>query len=248
MAFVRNKGVQTLKIEVFFNYIFYKSWHMKERGIEIINFYKGRDVSPYLYHFVKGDNPLQVLKQILKDNALKSDKHDFISYTESPLRVMNDILDYFQKFKNKPNCRPMYEKYGIGINKKFMYEKFGARPVIYGPAEDKFHIGKELLWRFELLDFVEWDFSWQREWRTKGNYFELPKDNEDVIIICRCKKETGCLKEQYGHPCISFEYIESNHGSDYVAESYASIQLMSDFEIECLKQECEELKKIYAKG
>ena len=211
--------------------------------IETINFYKGRDVSPYLFHFVKGDNPLWVLEQILKENALKTDKHNFISYTESPLRVMNDILDYFQVFRDKPGCRPIYEKYGIGINKKFMYEKYGARPVIYGPVEDKQLIDEELLWRFELLDFVNWDFSWQREWRTKGNYFELPEDDEDVVIICRHEKEAERLKELYGHPCVSFEYIEDNHASDYIAESYASIQLMSDFEMECLKQECEELRR-----
>ena len=220
---------------------------MIENGSEIINFYKGRDVSPYLFHFVKGDNPLQVLEQIIKDNALKSDKHNFISYTESPLRVMNDILDYFQVFRDKPGCRPMYEKYGIGINKKFMYEKYGARPVIYGPIEDKQFIDETLLWRFELLNFVKWDFSWQRDWRTKGNYFELPEDDEDVIIICRYEKEVERLKEQYGHPCISFEYIEDNHASDYIAEGYASIQLMSDFEIECFREECEELRKKYQK-
>ena len=216
--------------------------------IETINFYKGRDISPYLFHFVKGDNPLFVLEQILKVNALKSDKHNFISYTESPLRVMNDILDYFQEFKDKPGCSPMFEKYGIGINKKLMYEKYGARPVIYGPLEDKGLIGKSLHWRFERLDFLKWDFSWQREWRTCGNYFELPEDNEDVIIICRYEKEAERLKEQFGIPCISFEYIEENQASDYIAESYASIQLMSNFEMECLKQECEELKKLYAKG
>ena len=220
---------------------------MIENGSEIINFYKGRDVSPYLFHFVKGDNPLLVLEQILKDNALKSDKHNFISYTESPLRVMNDILDYFQEFRYKPGCRPMYEKYGIGINKKFMYEKYGARPVIYGPIEDQNLIDETLKWRFELLDFVKWDFSWQREWRTKGNYFELPEDDEDVIIICRYEKEAERLKEQHNHPCISFEYIEDNHASDYIAESYASIQLMSDFEINCLREECEELRNKYQK-
>ena len=212
-------------------------------SIDTVNFFKGRDVSPYLFHFVKGNNPICVLEQILKDNALKSDRHNYISYTESPLRVMNDILDYFQVFRDKPGCRPMYEKYGIGINKKFMYEKYGARPVIYGPVEDKQLIDEELLWRFELLDFVNWDFSWQREWRTKGNYFELPEDDEDVVIICRHEKEAERLKELYGHPCVSFEYIEDNHASDYIAESYASIQLMSDFEMECLKQECEELRR-----
>ncbi len=211
--------------------------------IEAINFYKGRDISPYLFHFVKGENPLFVLEQILKDNALKSNKHNFISFTESPLRVMNDILDYFQEFKGKPNCSPMYEKYGIGLNKKYMYEKFGARPVIYGPPEEKLSIGESLRWRYEDLVILKWDVSWQREWRIKGNYFELPEDDEDVVIICRYERETKRLKELYGHPCISFEYIEDNHASDYIAESYVGLQLMSDFEIECLREECEEIKK-----
>lgn len=216
-------------------------------SIDTINFCKGRDVSPYLFHFVKGANPLQVLEQILKDNALKSDKHNFISYTESPLRVMNDILDYFQIYKDKPGCCPMFEKYGIGLNKMKMYEKSGARPVIYGPLEEKTLIKKSFHWRYECLDFMKWDFSWQREWRTKGNYFELPEDDEDVVIICRYEKESERLKGKYGHPCISFEYIENNHASDYMAESYASIQLMSDFEIECIRQECEELRNKYQK-
>lgn len=215
--------------------------------IETINFYKGRDISPYLFHFVKGKEPLFVLEQILKDNALKSDKHDFISFTESPLRVMNDILDYFQEYKGKPYCSPMYEKYGIGLNKKYMYEKFGARPVIYGPHEEKQYISESLHWRYEDLDFLKWDFSWQREWRIKGNYFELPEDDEDVVIICRYEKETDRLKKLYGHPCISFEYVEDNHASDYIAECYAGLQLMSDFEIECLREECEEIKLEYGK-
>lgn len=209
--------------------------------IETINFYKGRDVSPYLFHFVKGIEPLRILEQILKENALKSIDYQFISYTESPLRVMNDILDYFLTYKDKPRCSPMFEKYGIGINKKKMYEKYGARPVIYGTYEERRLFDKSLHWRFERLDFCEWDFSWQREWRTKGNYFELPEDDEDVVIICKYEKETDRLKKLYGHPCISFEYIENNHASDFDAECNASLQLMSDFEIECYKQEGEEL-------
>ena len=38
---------------------------MIESSSEIMNFYKGRDVSPYLFHFVKGANPFQVLEQML---------------------------------------------------------------------------------------------------------------------------------------------------------------------------------------
>lgn len=217
-------------------------------SIETINFYKGRDVSPYLFHFVKGKAPLQVLYQILKENVLKSDKYPYICFTESPLRVMNDILDYFQTYKDKPRCSPMFEKYGIGLNKKKMYEKYGARPVIYGTYEEKKLFDISLQWRFERLDFCKWDFSWQREWRTNGNFFELPEDDEDVVIICKYEKEAERLKELYGHPCISFEYIDNNHASDYDVECYIGLQLMSDFEIECYKQESEDLLRQNSTG
>ena len=33
-------------------------------SIETINFYKGRDICPYLFYLVIGKNPLCVLKQI----------------------------------------------------------------------------------------------------------------------------------------------------------------------------------------
>ncbi|MCR4834930.1 MAG: hypothetical protein K5899_00875 [Bacteroidaceae bacterium] len=220
---------------------------MNLNSVYKISFYKGRDVSPFLFHFVKGDNPLRVLEQILKDNALKSKKYDFISYTESPLRVMKDVLDYFQTFKGNPGCIPMFEHYGIGLKKDQMFLKYNARPVIYGTEDEKDKFDKSLQWRFEKLDFESRNFSWQREWRTKGNYFELPEDDEDVIIICRYEKEAERLKEQYSHPCISFEYIEDNHASDYIADSYACLQLMSEFEIECFRQEGEEIRQKHQK-
>lgn len=211
--------------------------------IEVVKFYKGRDMSPYLFHFVKGDKPLSVLEQILNDNALKTEKHDFISFTESPLRVMADILDYFQKFKNKPNCRPMYEKYGIGINKKYMYEECGARPVIYGPIEDKQLIDKTLRWRFELLDFVKRDFSWQREWRTKGNYFELPEDDEDVVVICEYEEEISSLRSMTNHPCVSLEWVVNNHATDFDVEGASVCRLLTDWEKITLREEGVKLKK-----
>lgn len=218
---------------------------MKQSSSETINFYKSRDVSPFLFHFVKGKNPMSVLEKILKDNALKSIKHECISYTESPLRVMKNILDYFQTFKDKPGCSPMFEPYGIGLKKKKMFELYGARPVIYRASSDKKELDTSLHWRFELLDFDNWDFSWQREWRTEGKYFDLPEDDEDVIVICKKEDEVEHLKPLTNHPIISLELIENNHMSDYDAESMAYFQLMTEWELEVLKDECEELRKQY---
>ena len=194
---------------------------------QLITFYKGRDMSPFLFHFVKGYNPLLVLRQIIKDNALKSEMHDFICYTESPLRVMKDVLDYFQTFKDKPNCSPMFEPYGIGIKKKMMYEMYNARPVIYGTIADEKLYGKAFPWRFEQLDFEHRNISWQREWRTEGNYFELPEDDEDVLIICRYEKEVESLKSLTSHPCVSLEWVENNHASDFDVEANASFQMLT---------------------
>ncbi|MBQ7422188.1 MAG: hypothetical protein IJV27_08615 [Prevotella sp.] len=219
---------------------------MKTSPSETINIYKGRDITPYLFHFVKGYNPIQVLEQILSDNALKSEKYAFISYTESPLRVMKDVLDYFQTFKGKPNCSPMFEPYGIGLKKEHMFRTYNARPVIYGAIEEKALLAESLQWRFERLDFKERDFSWQREWRTKGNYFELPEDEDDVIVICKSEQDVERLKSKTNHPCISFEYVETNHASDYDVEGNACLQMMTEWEMDSLKAECEELKKKHA--
>lgn len=213
---------------------------MKQNPSETINVYKGRDVSPFLFHFVKGENPMSVLEQILKDNALKTCQYPFVCYTESPLRVMKDVLDYFQTFRS-----PMFAPYGIGLKKEQMFKTYGARPVIYGSSEEKNKLDKSIQWRFEQLDFENWDFSWQREWRTAGNYFELPEDDEDVIVICKQKDEIEHIKTLTDHPVISLEWVEEQHASDYIVDANMSFQLMSDLELELLKEECEELRKKY---
>ena len=221
---------------------------MKENPSDTISFYKGRDVSPYIFHFVKGRNPLSVLKQILNDNALKSSKYNYICYTESPLRVMKEVLDYFQTFKDKPGCSPMFEQYGIGIKKIQMFKSYNARPVIYGNSDEKGKLDESLRWRFEQLDYENWDFSWQREWRTEGKYLELPNDDKDVLVICRKEKEIEGLRMLTDHPIISLEWVENNHASDYTVEANASYQLMTEWELQALQEECEELKKRHLKN
>lgn len=219
---------------------------MKHNPSEKIIIYKNRDVSPYLFHFVKSGEyvqPLDVLKKILKENLLIAKRYDYVSYTESPLRPMLDVLEYFQEFKDKPNCKPMFEPYGIGIPKELMFKEYNARPVWYGTRDDDLLIPESLRWRFETFDMEQCDFSWQREWRTKGKTFELPEDDEDVIVICKYEIEAEALRNESNHPCISLEWVEQNHASDFDVQSYASIQMMSDFEIESLREECEEIRK-----
>lgn len=221
---------------------------MKSNPSELINIYKRRDMSPYLFHFVRRGEyvqPIEVLKKILTENRLIAKHHDFVSYTESPLRPMLDVLEYFQGFKNCPNRKPMFEPYGIGISKELMFKQYGARPVWYGTKDDKNLIPFCLQWRFECLDMEKCDFSWQREWRTEGKTFELPVEDENVLVICKYKSEVEFFKQNFTHPCVSLEWVENNHASDFDVEANAFLQTMSEMEWESLKEECEELRKMY---
>ena len=218
---------------------------MKRNPSETINIYKSRDVSPYLFHFVRRNEfmqPLDILRKILNENQLIAKRYDYVSYTESPLRPMLDVLEYFQEFNDKPNCKPMFEPYGIGIPKEIMFKEYNARPVWYGTKNDELLIPKSSRWRFEVLDMERCDFSWQREWRTKGKTFELPEDDEDVLIICKNETEAEALRNESDHPCISLEWVEQNHASDFDVQGYAYLQTMSNVEIESLKDESERIK------
>ena len=64
---------------------------MIESSSEIIYFYKGRDVSPYLFHFVKGANPFQVLEQMLT-KCLTHCEYDY----------MPDMPDYMSDYMENP--------------------------------------------------------------------------------------------------------------------------------------------------
>ena len=203
--------------------------------------HKGRDFSPYLFHFVKGKDPMLVLETILYDNALKSQDYPFISYTESPLMAMAYVLNYFQKYKNTISG-PLFQPYGIGLKREMMFVKYNARPVIYGTENERKMICKSLLWRFELMDMKQRDYSWQREWRTEGNIFELPEDKEEIVIICRIEKEVDQLKKYTDFPIVSFEWQINNHATDFDVEAYSFLQSMSEDEIELARLESEELQ------
>lgn len=214
---------------------------MKNNPNNDIVLHKGRDYSPYLFHFVKGKDPMLVLETILYDNALKTQDYPFISYTESPLMAMAYVLNHFQKYKNTISG-PMFQPYGIGLKKVMMFVKYNARPVIYGSKDERKLIDKSLLWRFELMDMKQRDYSWQREWRTEGNIFELPEDKEEIVIICRNEKEIDQLKKYTDFPIISFEWLINNHATDFDVEAYSFFQSMNEDDIELVRLESVELQ------
>lgn len=116
------------------------------------------DITPYLFHFTKGENAMETLDNILQEERLCSCSHDYICFTASPL---TSLFDFFNTKVNRTGL-PMYQPFGIGFPKNIMYERFGARNVIYGTNRELAVIKSkcpEIAWRCEELDIDRHDFE-----------------------------------------------------------------------------------------
>ncbi len=159
------------------------------------------DLSPYLFHFTKGANPLGNMESILRELRLRSKSRDYICFTDAPITSNRVLLEYMEE---KYPSSPLYSKFGIGFSRDVMFEEYNARNVIYDKEEaipPKCH---KDYWRYEEMNIENHDYSWLREWRVKGNSFDFstfPK--EHIIIIAPTRKE---LLELAGNEKIDFDF------------------------------------------
>lgn len=165
------------------------------------------DITPYLFHFTKGEKAKETLVKILSEEQLCSNTHDYICFTASPLTSL------FQFFNTKVNRTglPMYQPFGIGFSRNIMYDNFGARNVVYG-TKDELDLIKskcsEISWRCEELDIVRHDFEYLREWRIKGCKFNFNLfDKNEMIVIADTKENLRELVEDMDYD-IDFEEFE----------------------------------------
>lgn len=165
------------------------------------------DITPYLFHFTKGENAKETLAKILREERLCSNSHDFICFTASPL---TSLFEFFNTTVSRTRL-PMYQPFGIGFSRNIMYQHFSARNVIYGSQEELDMIKNkcpEIAWRCEELDVERHDFEYLREWRVKGNEFKFDKiDKNELIIIADTKGHLKELVEGWDYE-IDFEDFE----------------------------------------
>ena len=135
------------------------------------------DLTPFLFHFTKGDSSESNIKSILNQKKICS-KRGYICFTDSPLTMLEGQFSYMDQFS-----KPMYSRYGIGFKRDILIQQVGCRPVIYGDNRELSVIIDSLQWRCEKLDVFSHDYTWLREWRVNGNEFDFSKINKDDIIV-----------------------------------------------------------------
>ena len=167
-----------------------------------------KDLSPYLFHFTKGDRPMESLQNILSEMKLYSQVKEYVCFTEAPITSFIYNLEHMSNYPI-----PMFSSYGIGFNRDFLFRKYNARPVIYGDTEEQAIITKtSLKWRFELMNIDNHDFSWLREWRIKGvfDFSNFPKD--EIIIIAPNDDDLRTLSTEIELVDIDFVYEHEIRG------------------------------------
>ncbi len=198
------------------------------------------DITPYLFHFTKGENAMETLDNILQEERLCSCSHDYICFTASPL---TSLFDFFNTKVNRTGL-PMYQPFEIGFPKNIMYERFGARNVIYGTNRELAVIKSkcpEIAWRCEELDIDRHDFEYLREWRVEGKEFKFDQfDKNELIVIADTKSHLQKLVE--GLDCdIDFEDFEPGEYSPTIICKKTGLRAFKGI---CLK-EAKELNNDY---
>lgn len=145
-----------------------------------------KDLTPYLFHYVKGDKPADTLRRILDEHTLKSNSN-YICFTEAPLTSSKSLFDYMGQYK-----KPFLQPYGIGISRDLLFQK-GARNVIYSTQEEIDCMPQEIHWRCLGLDVTNYDFTWFREWRLPLSSFDFLDLKEDLIVIAPTRVEVDNL-------------------------------------------------------
>lgn len=167
------------------------------------NLVKNRnDLSPYLFHFTKGEDAYNKLESILNQLKLISNTHDYICFTETPITHFKENLLYMNRF-----YKPMLSFYGIGFRRDLLIKDFGAKSVIYGDKIDEENLKKiDMDWRFEELNVLIHDFTWLREWRIR-HYFDFSSISpEEIIIIAKTDDEVRNLCSLQELEDIDYEY------------------------------------------
>lgn len=139
-----------------------------------------RDYSPYLFHFINGQDydPKGTMYKILDELKLKS-KNDYICLSASPL---TSIGRFFETTVNGTG-KPMYQPFGIGFSRDVLVRDFGARNVIYYDDNESELAPEDLKWRALRLNVDTYDFEYLREWRIKGGEFDFSKFPKEHLIV-----------------------------------------------------------------
>lgn len=214
--------------------------------------FKRPDLSNRLIHFTKGktdEDAFNNLCSIIIEKMIQSTKSitmkDYVvCLTETPLNII--IEHGFVNYTDYTN----YKKFGIMFMKRDIYKYFEGRPALYMEESCHHKLADDIKWRYTkfepTFDYNQnpkkgvVDFSWEREWRVKGDLY-LSECNDEYIVLVPNEDYKVKLEERINQ-IFTEKYEECNeHNPRYVYEyvyepienSYVEVEIENEDNCEC---------------
>ena len=183
------------------------------------------DVSNFLFHLTKEPDAQMTLDKILYDGKLIAGECGYICFTEAPITILPQMIEYFATYNEKAKFAP----YGVAFPKSLLFYK-GARPVIYSDYGEDSLLDPSIRWRHQDFHPIVYkvagkpqyrDYSWMREWRlplkefsfSEKHWLVITKESWEDVLYQDLQPMDGPddipeWKRAYKH--ISFQDITAN--------------------------------------
>jgi hypothetical protein len=144
--------------------------------------------------------------------------HPCVCFTEAPIAECASIFA-LNELAASVDERPRYDPYGIAVSKTWLYAQ-GGRPVIYDHPAAVNDLADALRYRFVPFDPPNGvDFTWEREWRVKGDSLTL--DPRKTLVIVPTADEAFQLIYDFANIEIEWD-VEGSSGRGIESGSYHS--------------------------
>lgn len=153
---------------------------------------------------------IEVLYEILDSKTIIGSTNDGFINGSEPAVCFQDLplFALAENVKFEDECflenhnlyaTPRYEAFGVRFNKGTLFQKYTARPVVYGPKEEmKTLLQASDYWRWVTLDYSDSnslvDWTHEREWRVRGN---VVFSYSDVEVILGCSESYREFVQRY---------------------------------------------------
>ncbi len=164
----------------------------------------GQSWAEYCRSLVEGvleasHSAFDTLVRILKEQRIRGSRRlirgaeSVVCLTECIPRELQHLIEW-----RKGLVRWNFEPYGLAFERKSLFE-LGAKPVIYAVKEAFADLSPDLKHLFQCQNHGDKQWTFEREWRIKGDLCFADFDPRDVVVIVATHAEAAVIQEQFGY-------------------------------------------------
>ncbi|HTY26070.1 MAG TPA: hypothetical protein VMC85_23270, partial [Desulfomonilaceae bacterium] len=164
----------------------------------------GQSWAEYCRSLVEGvpeasHSAFDTLVRILQERRIRGSRRlirgaeSVVCLTECIPRELQHLIEW-----RKGLVRWNFEPYGLAFERKSVFD-LGAKPVIYAVEEAFSDLSPDLKHLFQCQNHSDKQWTFEKEWRIKGDLYLADFDPRDLVVIVATHAEAAVIQEQFGY-------------------------------------------------